>query len=291
MDEGEASPFVFFPGDVVTITTVSSETTVQEGVVVDEAGRIHVPLVGDVTVGGEGLAEAEARLEEGMQRFDRFARVNIYVADPAGHTATVLGSVTTPGQVSVGPGARIADLLASAGGPRIEVSQEGDFIELADLERATVHRGGEQLPISLVRALAGDPRHNVRARPGDHVHVPPHTMPSVSVLGALNASTTIRYHRGMRVSAALAMAGSPNEFGDGDDVRIVRGGPDSPEVYSVSLQELQDGEGNDPILAPGDVVIVHESGGAKFARVMTAVGPILAAVTAVAVAFILIETR
>ncbi len=291
MDEGDPLPFAFFPGDVLTITTISSETTVLEGVVVDEAGRIHVPLVGDVSVGGEGLTEAEARLEEAMQRFDRFVRVNIYVSDPAGHLATVLGAVTTPGQVPVGPGARIADLVAGAGGPRIEVSQEGDYLDLADLERATVHRDGEELPVSLVRALAGDPRHNIRARPGDHVHIPAQNMPNVSVVGALHGSRTIRHYRGMRVSAALALAGSPNEVGDGDDIRIVRGDPENPDVYAVSLEDLQDGEGNDPILAPGDVVIVHESGGAKFGRVMAALAPLIGAAVAIAVAVILIESR
>jgi polysaccharide export outer membrane protein len=291
MDEEGPQPLLLFPGDVLTVTTVSSETTVLENIVVDGAGQIHLPLIGDVDVGGQELSEAEARIEEATQHFDRFARVNVHVADPAGHQATVLGAVTTPGSVTVNPGARIADLVAAAGGPRIEVSLEGDHIDLADLENARVHRNGEELPISVAKALEGHPRHNVRALPGDLIHVPPYDMPNVSVVGAANESGSFRHRRGMRATEALAMARGPNEYAETDDIRLVRGAAASPDVYAFSLDAIESGDAPDPVLAPGDVLVLHESGGSRFGRVMTWLAPLLATVTTIAVTIILIETR
>jgi polysaccharide export outer membrane protein len=291
MDEGGPLPLLLFPSDVLTVTTVSNETTVLENIVVDGAGKIHLPLIGDVDVGGEELSEAEARIEEATQRFDRFARVNVHVAEPAGHQATVMGAVTTPGAVTVNPGARIADLVAAAGGPRIEVSQEGDHIDLADLENARVHRDGEALPVSVARALEGHPRHNIRALPGDLIHVPPYDMPNVSVVGAANESGSFRHYRGMRATEALAMANGPNEYAETEDIRLVRGAPESPDVYAFSLDAIADGEAADPVLAPGDVLVLHESTGSRFGRTMAWLAPLLAMATTIAVTIILIETR
>jgi polysaccharide export outer membrane protein len=290
MDDTAPLPLTLHPGDLVTITTVSNETSTLEHIVVDEAGRVHIPLVGDVEVGGQDLSEAEARLEEATRRFDRFARVSIDVSEAAGHRAVVLGAVTTPGQVPVGPGDRISDLIAGAGGPRTEVTQDGSYVPLADLEGATVYRSGAALPISVARALEGDPRHDVRARPGDRVRVP-FAEGSVSVVGSVQGAGTFRLHRGMRLTEALSLAGGPDEQADRNDIRLIRGGPESPDVFRVSLDELSLGQGVDPVLARGDVVVLHESDGVGAGRAMLILGPILAAATAVAVAIILIETR
>ncbi len=289
-DEGP-SPLLLYPGDVLTITTVSSETTVLEDVVVDGAGHIHLPLIGDVEVGGQELREAEARVEEATQHFDCFARVSVHVSEASGHRATVLGAVTTPGEVTVEPGAHIADLVAAAGGPRIEVSQDGHYIDLADLENARVYREGEQLPISVARALEGNPRHNIRARPGDLIRVPPYDMPNVTVVGAAAQSGSFRHYRGMRATEAIALAHGPAERASTDRLRLVRGGPASPEVYALSLDDIENGEADDPVLAPGDVIILHERTGSGFGRVMTWLAPFLATATSVAVAIILTQTR
>ena len=291
IDDPAPLPLTLYAGDIVTITTVSNETSVLEDVVVDASGRIHLPLVGDVEVGGQELSEAEARVEEATHRFDRFARISIHIATPAGHRATVLGAVNTPGGVSIGPGHRIADLIASAGGPRIEVTQDGSHVALSDLEHATVYRSGQPLPINVARALEGDPRHNVRALPGDHIHVPAYDTPNVSVMGSVERAGSFRHHREMRFSEALSLAGGPSELADRGDIRLVRGGPDSPTVFTVSLDAIAGGQGDDPVLAPGDVLVVNPSGAGETSRVMAVLAPIIAAATAVVVAVVLIETR
>jgi protein involved in polysaccharide export with SLBB domain len=142
--------------------------------------------------------------------------------------------------------------------------------------------------VSVARALEGHPRHNIRALPGDLIHVPPYDMPNVSVVGSANQSGSFRHYRGMRITEALALAHGPNESADIDDIRLVRGGPESPEVYTVSLSDIEAGESDDPVLAPGDVVVMHDSGGAKFGRAMAWIGPFLATATAVVLTVLLV---
>jgi polysaccharide export outer membrane protein len=162
LDEDPPQPLRLLPGDVVTLQTVSVETSDFEGLTIDEQGNIHVPLAGDVEVGGLTLTEAEGRVEEALQRYDRVVRVNLFITDPAGHRATVVGAVTQPGVIAVVPGMRLADLIASAGGPVVLAEEAGGQRTLAaDLHGARLHRDGRVVEVSLPLALQGNPRHNI----------------------------------------------------------------------------------------------------------------------------------
>ena len=57
------------------------------------------------------------------------------------------------------------------------------------------------------------------------------------------------------------------------EVIVVRGDHAAPQVYVARVDELLDGEGPDPTLAPGDVVYVGSSGLSKLRDVMAAIAP------------------
>src|SRR5262245_34865649 len=52
-------PYVLLPGDVVHLRTSSVDPMDVAGIIIDNTGNVHVPLAGDVAVGGLGLNEAE----------------------------------------------------------------------------------------------------------------------------------------------------------------------------------------------------------------------------------------
>lgn len=290
MDDLRPEPMTLYPGDVITVRTVSAETTELEGILVDESGRVHIPLAGDVQVGGLALTVAESRLEEAMRQFDRFARVSIRVAEAAGHRMTVLGAVTRPGEVRVVPGARVSDIIAAVGGPLTHVSETGEESDIADLAAARMFREGRALPISVALAMHGDPRHNVRVRPGDHIHVPSQPRDHLSVLGEVGDAGRVEYHGGLRLTEALASAGGATIRADEADVRIVRGPSDRATVYIASLEGIADGTAHDPILAPGDVIYVARSGGANLGEDLSRIGPILSAVVTIGLTVAVIWT-
>src|SRR5699024_950735 len=51
-------PLRLRPGDVLTLQTISVESDTYEGLIVDARGNVHVPLAGDIHVGGASLTEA-----------------------------------------------------------------------------------------------------------------------------------------------------------------------------------------------------------------------------------------
>jgi polysaccharide export outer membrane protein len=276
LDPEEPSPMTLVPGDVVTLRTISAETEEVEGLTVDARGMLHVPLAGDVEVGGLPLEQAERRIEQAMHRYDRTMRVTVILTEARGHTASVIGAVGEQGRVQLVPGMRVADLLAAAGGPQ-QAEDEGSSTLTADLHGARLVRDGETLPVSLALAVRGDPRHNVYVRPGDHLYVPPQLDRLVSVLGEVNAARVMPFQPGIRLSQALAMAGGITRDANGGDIRIVRGPSSNPTVYRAAIDHVVAGEHPDPLIAPGDIIYVGSSALADFRDVSNAIAPIISA--------------
>lgn len=268
MDQDPPQQLRLMPGDVVRIQYYSVETTEIAGIVVDGAGNLHVPLVGDVPVGGLTLQLAEARVEESLRELDRVVRVAIHVMNPNGQTATVVGAVAEPGRIQLVPGTRLATLISDAGGP-VVVEGDGDMPAIAaDLARSRLTRNGEVLPVSIARALEGDPRHNVLIHPGDHLYVPIGRGNTITVLGSVGSAGVIPFRRGIRITEALARAGGLTTRGDRRDIHIVRGDLSAPLVYRANLREIVNGDRPDVVLAAGDVVYVTEEHLATYQEIL-----------------------
>lgn len=282
VESDPAMALQLLPGDLVRLTTVSAQTQVYEGLVVDELGQLHVPLAGDVTVGGMTLSKAEARIEAALRRYDRFVRVNVVITEFAGHMAVVVGAAQNPGRYQVVPGMRLADLIALSGGPATGQVQLVPT-PLGNLDLARLVRAEETLPVSIPLARTGDPRHNVRIRPGDHLYIPPVTDELIMVLGEVRQPQPVAYREGLRLTEVLARAGGvDNARGDRKDIRIVRGPMNEPRVYTTNLKALSAGEATDVQLAPGDIIYVSRAWYASTSDVLNALSPILAIANSVA---------
>jgi polysaccharide export outer membrane protein len=264
-----------FPGDVVQLTTVSAKTETYDGLIVDGMGQLHVPLAGDIQVGGLTLGEAERALERGLRKYDRFVRANLIITTLDGHTAVVVGAVTTPGRIKVSPGTRLADLLAQAGGVligRVEYIPE----RLGDLDLARLVRDGEALPVSVSLAMEGDSKHNIRVRSGDQLYVPAITKNAIMVLGEVGRPQPMAYRKGIRLTEALARAGGINMTrGDRKDIRIVRGPLTEPRVYTTNLKALTTGKATDVELWPGDIIWVTKTWYASMGDVMSGLSQVI----------------
>jgi polysaccharide export outer membrane protein len=291
LESDPPQPLTVYPGDVVSVTKVSQQTETITQLTVDETGTIHLPLGGDVEVGGRTLSEAESRIEKALRDFDKFVEVSLAITNATGHQATVLGAVKNPGQVALSPGMRLADLVAQVGGPLTRVDEErGEYRNLADLERARLYRDGRVVPVSLPAALRGKPKHNIRIRPGDHLYIPPENFDRITVLGAVNNSRTFRFREGLRLTEALATAGGTTIDADHGDIRIVRGDLANPNVYRTSLDALVAGDGPDVRLHPGDVVFVTDHWIADVGEVFDRLGPLFSTVMSIGLTAAVIAT-
>lgn len=283
LDSDPAEPLMLLAGDVVQLTTVSAETRVYKGLIVDAKDQLHVPLAGDIIVGGVSLSEAESRIEKALRRYEPYVRANVIIQKPTGHSATVLGAVRAPGRVLIHPGMRLADLFAAAGGPAISETLPREQTIVANLDAARLVRDGKTVPVGLPEAIKGDPRHNVRVRPGDQLYVPPGTERLIMVIGDVNNPQPIAYRHGIRLTEAIARAGGMNDNGDRNDIRIVRGPLRNPKVYVASVKDLVNGNKPDIVLAPGDIIYVTEHWVASTGQVLNAIAPILSLAEAAAI--------
>ena len=268
-------PLQLFPGDVIQLTTVSAKTEKFPGLIVDATGQLHVPLAGDIQVGGMTLSEAEHAVEKGLRQYDRFVRANLIITKFDGHSAVVVGAVKNPGRVPVTPGLRLADLVGQVGGALMAQSRLTPTL-LGDMELARLVRDGKTVPVNVPLATQGDPKHNIRIRSGDQLYVPPVTGRLIMVLGEVNQQQPIPYREGIRLSEALARAGGlVMQRADRHDIRIIRGPLTEPRVFTTNLKALTSGEAPDVELAPGDIVFVTKAWYAATTDVLNALAPVL----------------
>jgi polysaccharide export outer membrane protein len=268
-------PLTLLPGDTITVRSNSQENAEYEGLIIDDEGKVHVPIAGPVQVSGLSPHQAERTIEGVLQKYDRFVRVSVVVTGWGGHFATVIGAVVNEGPKTLTPSMRIAELIAAAGGP-MRLENEGELKYIADLDGARLMRKNQVVPISIRLALSGDPKHNVLVHPGDQLFVPAGLGSRIAVLGVTGAGgAMVTFRPGIRMTEALALAGGVTPGSDLEDIRLVRGPLKNPKIYQYDLEALVDGNAGDVQLAPGDVVFVSQHWAATMSQVLDRVGPLL----------------
>lgn len=268
-------PMLLAPGDVLTIDLEADVPKTLTGVLVDGAGRVHLPMAGDIEVAGRGLTDAEGKIQAALRKFDRYVEVSIQVTLAAGQRATVFGAVGKQGIVQLDPGARVMDVIALAGGPSMGGGVTGAPAWLADLEGAVITRNGKPLPISVAKALEGDPLHNVFVHPGDHLYLPPLLGGNVVMLGQVGGPGVIPFRAGLRLTEALALSGGVTAGADKGDIRVIRGTLAKPRVYRASLSDFVAGRTHDVQLQAADIIFVTDHAIEDFGEVMSVVSSTL----------------
>lgn len=131
-------------------------------------GKISVPLVGDILVGGKTPTEVSAALTKSLSTYIRDPFVTVIVtgmgSDEYRSRVRVTGAVSSPLSVPYRQGMTVLDIVLQAGGPN----------EFANAGRTTVYRrSGDRIEVRLDRILRrGDMTTNISLRPGDVITVP-----------------------------------------------------------------------------------------------------------------------
>ncbi|NLM97924.1 MAG: hypothetical protein GX175_10030, partial [Halanaerobiaceae bacterium] len=162
--------------------------------------------------------------------------------------ASIFGEVSKPGIYSWKEGLRLSDLLARAGNH----TEEGDISEIV-----IFHKDNSSFSVDFSIYLeGGDAAANPLIEPGDSVFLNRKIL-EVAILGEVNRPGTYRWHKEMTLDRLLAAAGSQTEKGDLSNIKIIR---QDGNIQLVNLEEyFEDSRtGENPLLQPGDIVIVEE---------------------------------
>ncbi|MDI6836297.1 MAG: polysaccharide biosynthesis/export family protein [Rhizobiaceae bacterium] len=168
---------------------------------VSENGTIVVPYAGVISAAGRTPQEVKAQIEKALAGMAVEPQVLVNVVRNNSNTVTVTGEVANSGRIPLTPGGdRLLDVIASAGGPRVESHQ------LA----VQITRGSrtETLPME---QLISDPRENIYVQSDDVITLIRQPR-SFTVFGAAMANSSVQFDESqLYLNQALAKVGGLND--------------------------------------------------------------------------------
>jgi polysaccharide export outer membrane protein len=213
---------------------------------VSEAGRVHMPLIGAVTL--EGLTPEKAaaliagKLKAGNYLLD--PEVTVAVVQARSRQVSVLGHVARPGRYTLdGRTARLSDVVAMAGGL---VATASDHLVV----KRTRDGKTETLNVDLGAIIRGSRNvEDLELASGDSVFVP--KAPVVYVYGEVTHGGSFRLEPGMTVMQALSLAGGVTPRGSEKNAKLRRKRADGTWIEMPARPT--------DVVAADDVVYIRES--------------------------------
>jgi polysaccharide export outer membrane protein len=120
--------YKIIPGDVLQIDVWKEDGLNQEVLVLPD-GMITFPLAGSFSVLNMSPEEVQATLKDKLKQYIPDATVTVSVKAALGHTVSVIGQVTKPGEFIMSHGLTVMQALSQAGG-LTPYADEGSVIVL-----------------------------------------------------------------------------------------------------------------------------------------------------------------
>lgn len=241
-------------GDIFSVRVFDHPELEMPDVLITPDGNLTIPMIGPVKVGGLTIKEAAKVVEAELTKYIKNPNVVLCPRQINSTLATVAGKVSRAGRFPVTTKTRLADLIALGEGFPNALA-DGMTIELADLNASVFVRDGKALPIDFVKAISGDPLHNILVRGGDYVYIAARSDKLIAVLGAVKSPRYVTWYESIGVLEAVAKA-----QGLSDDrwqyALVIRGSVSDPRIYRADLDEILAGKRLNPRLQPGDVLYI-----------------------------------
>lgn len=239
------------------------------GFVVDDAGNLRFPFVGDLHVEGMTVDEVQSELASELGKSFHKPQVTVRIASFRSKQVYVDGEVRTPGAQSIND---IPTTLYDA------ISHAGGFSAAADQSRITLTRDGHSYHLNFTWMLRhGLNPSSIVLRPGDLVRVSAREENGVFVLGEVAKPVTALPLRNgqLTLSDAISQAGSINSTtADAAQVYVIRGLGAGARVFHLNAASpVSMILANRFELQPNDIVYVDGNGLVRFSRVLSLLLP------------------
>ena len=161
----EGAPYLIQPGDRVSVSIYQEQELSQPDIFIDQAGKINLPLIGEVQASGRTPAELARAIEQAYgSRYLRNPQASVALRALQPRTFTVEGQVNTPGVFEYQPGFTLLSAMARAGSP----SNDARLDEVLVFRTIDGQRAGARFDLTEIRAgRLADPQ----LLPGDKIVV------------------------------------------------------------------------------------------------------------------------
>jgi len=260
------SSYLLGPGDQVTVRVAEAEEIPDHPLRIDDNGDPVLPMVGRVRAGGLSVGDLQALLARKFQIFIREPQVVVLVNETRSQPVSVLGAVTTPGVHQLQGRKTLVEVLAAAGGLRVDAGYrvkitrqpEWGAIPLAGATTDPATRCSvAEVPVKGLLEAVG-PADNIEVLPNDVITVPVAEM--VYVLGDVKKSGgfVLGQRTSVSVLQALAMAEGLAPMARAGQARILRTerGTQSRIEIPVDLTKIMSGKAGDVLMLQNDILFV-----------------------------------
>jgi polysaccharide biosynthesis/export protein len=196
--------YVVGPEDVLEVQFYGNQNYTME-LTVSRDGRINIPQLGPVSVGGQRYSVVKRELEARVAKEMIGVRASVSIGETRTINVFVLGEAMFPGSYTVTGLATVTTALFAAGGVktqgslrRIQVRRQGALVREFDLYDLLMH---------------GDSSADVKLLPGDVVMIPA-VGPTASAYGEVQRPAVYELKGPTSVTDLIAMAGGLTPEGD-----------------------------------------------------------------------------
>ena len=205
------------PGDEILIGLAGSVEASNLRLTIDPEGRIFIPRVGAVNVGGVRYGDLQPLIARAVSRQYRNFRVAASVGKLHGITVYVTGFARTPGSYTLSSLSTLVNAVLAAGGP----SGGGSFRSIQVRRNGRLASDFDLYDL----LLKGDRSADIVLQNGDVIYIAP-AGPQVAVVGSVNVEAIYEARRDETLEQMLLYAGGVNTVAD--DTRLLLIDPTKP---------------------------------------------------------------
>jgi polysaccharide export outer membrane protein len=191
------SDYVVGPGDQLLVQLYGN-TNRMLTLTVARDGRVNLPQLGPISVGGQLFSSVKANIESRVEHLMIGVRASVAMRDTKSLTVFVMGDVNTPGSYTIGGLSTMMSALYAAGGikpigtmRRIELKRRGALVSSLDLYELLLH---------------GNNAADANLQQDDVVFVPP-VGPTVAVEGEVRRPAIYETRDETTVAGVIELAG------------------------------------------------------------------------------------
>jgi polysaccharide biosynthesis/export protein len=248
------------PGDVLTFSLYGEEKELtRKEIPVGPDGRLSYLEAQNIMAAGLTVDELRGKINEELGKYRRAPRA--YVAPMAYKSKKfhLLGKVAQPGAYLLQRPTTLFEAVVRARGIETRLAPDGSRLDLADLWRSFIVRGGRKLPVDFEKLFRnGDLAQNIALEPGDYIYFPETRRSEVFVLGAVRRPGAYALESPIDALGALAARGGFAARAWKQKLLVIRGALRQSETFIVNASEVVNGSSPHLRLQPGDIVYVGE---------------------------------